>query len=134
MAGRLCTVCSDSAAKYKCPKCEAGYCSVKCFRVHKTEPCQAPATGSRGPPPAGDAAGSSERNDDEEAHRLTAEDLQKLGGSEHVKQMLADPDIRALVEAARRDPDPVQAVRLLRQRPDFERLAQALIGATDRQQ
>ncbi|KAJ2860765.1 Zinc finger HIT domain-containing protein 3 [Coemansia aciculifera] len=138
MGGETCTVCSEAVSKYKCPTCRAGYCSVKCFKLHKLEPC-APLDHST---PA--AAPNKDRilkqseqeriggdDEEEEKHRLTPSDLQKLDESAQVKQLLMNPNTRALLEVVRKDPNPVEAIRALRQRPDFEELAQALIGATD---
>ncbi|KAJ1947753.1 hypothetical protein GGF37_000129 [Kickxella alabastrina] len=72
-------------------------------------------------------------DDEEEAkHRLTAEDLNKLDTSTRVKELLMNPETRALLEAVRKDPSPLEAIRALRQRSDFEELVQALISATGR--
>ncbi|KAL7482537.1 hypothetical protein ACHAW6_008218 [Cyclotella cf. meneghiniana] len=30
----ICFACSKHAARYKCPKCSAPYCSVQCYRIH----------------------------------------------------------------------------------------------------
>ncbi|KAJ1667005.1 Zinc finger HIT domain-containing protein 3 [Coemansia sp. RSA 1813] len=141
----LCAVCSSVVAKYKCSNCYIRYCSVKCFKDHKTEKsCVAPEK----PPNSAAASAVSEaasanrtksggsfdpdvNDDDEEAqHRLTAQDLAKLNSSEDVKRLLMYPNIRALVDAVRKDRNPVEAIRMLRQRSDFEELVQALINAT----
>ncbi|KAJ2812500.1 hypothetical protein H4S07_001357 [Coemansia furcata] len=138
MGGATCTVCSEAVSKYKCPTCRAGYCSVKCFKLHKLEPCAPPDRSTPVAIPNQDRVlkqGEQERlggDDEEEAkHRLTPSDLQKLDESAQVKRLLMNPNTRALLEAVRKDPNPVEAIRALRQRPDFEELAQALIGATD---
>ncbi|KAJ2796186.1 hypothetical protein H4R20_005613 [Coemansia guatemalensis] len=143
MVGKLCTVCDEAVSKYKCPKCEAGYCSVGCFRIHKSEPCvssadrhaaaQSTSVEARKDSAAGgrDANSNDDEDDDEEKqHRLTPEDLQKLDSSIAVKELLADPRTRALLEAVRRDANPTQAIRMHRQRPDFEQLVQAMLDAT----
>jgi len=36
-----CQVCHQKAKKYKCPACQILYCSLDCFKLHKTELCQA---------------------------------------------------------------------------------------------
>ncbi|KAF4523097.1 hypothetical protein B566_EDAN003110 [Ephemera danica] len=36
-----CVVCGDKSAKYKCPTCRSPYCSVKCCKQHKENPCKA---------------------------------------------------------------------------------------------
>ncbi|KAJ2747975.1 Zinc finger HIT domain-containing protein 3 [Coemansia sp. BCRC 34301] len=142
MGGGTCTVCSEAISKYKCPTCRAGYCSVKCFKVHKLEPCALPPVHST-PPAAltkGRALKPGEKErigggdddvDEEERHRLTPDDLKKLDDSAQVKGLLMNPNTRALLEAVCKAPNPVEAIRALRQRPDFEELAQALISATE---
>ncbi|KAJ2063253.1 Zinc finger HIT domain-containing protein 3 [Coemansia sp. S146] len=138
MGGETCTVCSEAVSKYKCPTCRAGYCSVKCFKLHKLEPCAPPDHSTPAATPSRDRTlKQSEQEhiggdgEEEEKHRLTPSDLQKLDESTQVKQLLMNPNTRALLDAVRKDPNPVEAIRALRQRPDFEELAQALIGATD---
>jgi hypothetical protein len=37
-----CVVCRQSEARYKCPACSSGYCSVKCYKEHKLS-CTAPS-------------------------------------------------------------------------------------------
>ncbi|KAJ2634613.1 Zinc finger HIT domain-containing protein 3 [Coemansia sp. RSA 1286] len=151
MKTKLCTVCNEADAKYKCPKCNAGYCSVACYKVHKTEPCVAPDNNNTSTqhrqqltsygttnkstlplPPSStiDGAPNIDDEDEEAKHQLGPEDLDKLQHSERVKELLANPAIRSLLDAVRKDPNPVEAIRILRQRPDFELLAQALIDAT----
>ncbi|KAJ1646800.1 hypothetical protein LPJ64_001740 [Coemansia asiatica] len=149
MKTRLCTVCNEAGAKYKCPKCSAGYCSVACYKVHKTEPCVSPeknysdgqqprtqqhATSDTGKPSSLTIANAPAVDDEDEKakHRLGPEDLKKLHQADRVKELLANPEIRLLLDAVRKDPNPVEAIRILRQRPDFEQLAQALICATKR--
>lgn len=33
---RICTTCEINEARYTCPRCEAPYCSIECYRLHKT--------------------------------------------------------------------------------------------------
>ncbi|KAJ2374468.1 hypothetical protein IW150_003086 [Coemansia sp. RSA 2607] len=143
MSTRQCTVCNESAAKYKCPKCRIGYCSVKCFKIHKTEPCMAadsenitttqkPVAPAQNTLAANANATNIDEDDEEEAkYRLKPEDLQKLDSSEEVRELLLNPELRSLMEAVCKDPNPVEAIRILRQRSDFETLVQAFISATD---
>ncbi|KAJ2715865.1 Zinc finger HIT domain-containing protein 3 [Coemansia spiralis] len=135
MVSSLCSVCGE-AAKYKCPACEARYCSVGCCRAHRAGSCMPQTQPAQPAPAAPSTAGDSNANgddandDDEAKHRLRPEDLQKLDGSARVKELLADPRNRMLIEAVRRDPHPVQAIRALRQQAGFEELAHAILSAT----
>lgn len=130
-SGDLCTICSQVVPKYKCPRCWAGYCSVKCSKIHKEEPCGAvPTQAVVKPKKNAGNSGEDDDDDEEEMYRLRPKDMQRLNDSGHVKELLRDPALRALLEAAHRDSNPVEAIHKLRQRPEFEALAQALISAT----
>lgn len=47
-----CGVCADQPPKYKCPSCELRYCSIVCYKTHKsTTHADADATAAAGPGP-----------------------------------------------------------------------------------
>ncbi|KAJ2446585.1 hypothetical protein GGH19_000453 [Coemansia sp. RSA 1807] len=126
---KLCTVCSTSVAKYKCPICTSGYCSVSCYKVHKSEPCTRPEPTQKHESPA--APAEDKDDEEEEKHRLGADDLRRVGESPRVRELLECPQTRELIERVHKDADPVQAIRVLRQHPEFEQLVQAMLEATD---
>ena len=33
---KTCTICNTDQSKYRCPKCNTEYCSLKCFKTHKS--------------------------------------------------------------------------------------------------
>ncbi|KAI9477284.1 hypothetical protein LPJ78_004324 [Coemansia sp. RSA 989] len=127
MKTKLCAVCNNSAPKYKCPTCKIEYCSAKCFKDHKSM-CVPPVQSTQ-QKPSNDVTVSKE-DEEEEEHRLKEADLQKLTKSKRVQQMLAYPEIRALMETVNSNSNPVQVIHALRQRPDFEQLVQAMLEAT----
>ncbi|KAF1852151.1 uncharacterized protein K460DRAFT_362917 [Cucurbitaria berberidis CBS 394.84] len=44
MTGNVCGVCNTEPKKYKCPTCALPYCSLSCFKTHKTtHPTTAPS-------------------------------------------------------------------------------------------
>ncbi|OBT50736.1 hypothetical protein VE04_09106 [Pseudogymnoascus sp. 24MN13] len=49
LSSKLCGVCNDQQAKYKCSRCEIPYCSVACATLHRAVPCEAPVTRSLTP-------------------------------------------------------------------------------------
>ncbi|KAJ1779241.1 hypothetical protein LPJ77_000617 [Coemansia sp. RSA 2523] len=126
---KLCTVCSTSVAKYKCPICTSGYCSVSCYKVHKSEPCTRPESTQKHESPV--APAEDKDDEEEEKHRLGADDLRRVGESPRVRELLECPQTRELIERVHKDADPVQAIRVLRQHPEFEQLVQAMLEATD---
>ncbi|KFY58093.1 hypothetical protein V497_05025, partial [Pseudogymnoascus sp. VKM F-4516 (FW-969)] len=74
LSSKVCGVCNDQQAKYKCSRCEIPYCSVACATLHRAVPCEAPVARSLTPPAAepapqngtrplpGTVAGSSQGN------------------------------------------------------------------------
>ncbi|KAJ2852544.1 Zinc finger HIT domain-containing protein 3 [Coemansia brasiliensis] len=131
MKSKLCAVCNNSAPKYKCPTCKVEYCSAKCFKDHKSMCIPPVQNTSQIPANSMSVSKESEEDDEEEEqHRLKEVDLQKLAKSDRVQQMLAYPEMRALMETVCSNSNPVQVVHALRQRPDFEQLVQAMLEAT----
>ncbi|OBT46601.1 hypothetical protein VE00_01738 [Pseudogymnoascus sp. WSF 3629] len=49
LSSKVCGVCNDQQAKYKCSRCEIPYCSVACATLHRAIPCEAPVTRSLTP-------------------------------------------------------------------------------------
>ncbi|KAJ2449934.1 hypothetical protein EV183_004593 [Coemansia sp. RSA 2336] len=129
MKTKLCAVCNNATPKYKCPTCKIEYCSAKCFKDHKSM-CIAPVQSTQQKPANSTTASKEEEEEEEQAHRLKEADLQKLAKSRRVQQMLAYPEIRALMETVSSNSNPVQVIHALRQRPDFEQLVQAMMEAT----
>ncbi|KAJ2122619.1 hypothetical protein IW147_003281 [Coemansia sp. RSA 720] len=126
---KLCTVCSTSVAKYKCPICTSGYCSVSCYKVHKSEPCTRPEPIQKHEFPA--VIAEDKDDEEEEKHRLGVDELRRVGESLRVRELLESPQMRELIEQVHKDADPVQAIRVLRQRAEFEQLVQAMLEATE---
>ncbi|KFY40694.1 hypothetical protein V494_03374 [Pseudogymnoascus sp. VKM F-4513 (FW-928)] len=52
LSSKVCGVCNEQQAKYKCSRCEIPYCSVACATLHRAVPCEAPVTRSLTPPAA----------------------------------------------------------------------------------
>ncbi|XP_074778683.1 zinc finger HIT domain-containing protein 3 isoform X2 [Athene noctua] len=80
---RPCGVCGAAgAAKYRCPRCAAAYCSVPCCRTHRErctpEPKRERAAAGRAPP-GGQHAGESE-------------ELRDLLLNPHLRQLLLTVD------------------------------------------
>ncbi|XP_030554370.1 zinc finger HIT domain-containing protein 3 isoform X1 [Drosophila novamexicana] len=96
-----CVSCASITDKYKCSKCLAPYCSVNCYKEHKTQPeCTEIAAVKQAPQPA--------KNVNEEEPTIYApfstEDtvpldrLEQLKNSEPLRQLLHNPHLRALLQ------------------------------------
>ncbi|XP_046557286.1 zinc finger HIT domain-containing protein 3-like [Haliotis rubra] len=103
-----CEVCTEEAAKYKCPQCVLRYCSVQCYKKHK-ETCARKDANRKDP---GSETLEKERfQEQKEEGELsdteleTTEDkvdrhlLDKLGESEDLKNLLQNPHLRVMMSA-----------------------------------
>ncbi|EGD80769.1 hypothetical protein PTSG_01357 [Salpingoeca rosetta] len=95
---RLCGVCTEENPKYKCPRCELRYCSLKCYKQHKQVPCEpAPST-----EPGAVANAGGERG--EQAPTITEDDqvpgqlLDLLSATKEVRAQLANPHLQATLK------------------------------------
>ncbi|KAK8823664.1 hypothetical protein WA577_002583 [Blastocystis sp. JDR] len=105
----LCVVCKEQESKYRCPKCGAPYCSVACFKVHKTQ-CTAPTesntAGQSTQKESGEDASDvdSDENSDLLGNLISKERLQRIKESESIKELLNEPFLqRAIVKIMESD-------------------------------
>ncbi|XP_062448130.1 zinc finger HIT domain-containing protein 3 [Rhea pennata] len=116
-AARRCGVCgaAGGAAKYRCPRCAAAYCSVPCCRTHRERcapereaaaehPAQAAAPpaprccGSAAPPAPGSPWSVADiLTEDDEQDRVPLQKLKLLGESEELRGLLLNPHLRQLL-------------------------------------
>ncbi|GAA5889670.1 hypothetical protein JCM5296_002427 [Sporobolomyces johnsonii] len=76
MAPKLppCKVCNKKeSGKYTCPMCHVAYCSVVCFKQHKTNDCRSPTTYE--PPPLPLLPPAEDRNEHDERPRKRLKEL-----------------------------------------------------------
>ncbi|KAL2649544.1 hypothetical protein R1flu_017672 [Riccia fluitans] len=95
-----CGVCVEGVSKYKCPSCLTPYCSLPCYKTHKSVPCTGPppkpSTGTddddaRQPPR------TFEENEDESGWRLRRAQLEAIASSDDVRRMLRDEELRKIL-------------------------------------
>ncbi|XP_037227203.1 zinc finger HIT domain-containing protein 3 [Falco biarmicus] len=136
-APRPCTVCGAAgAAKYRCPRCAAAYCSVPCCRNHK-ERCrpepkrERPAAGQAfpgGPSRAEQRAGSPWSvedilAEDDEQDRVPLHKLKLLGESEELRGLLLNPHLRQLLLTVDQAEDKSSLMKKYMQEPIFVEFA-----------
>ncbi|XP_064323821.1 zinc finger HIT domain-containing protein 3 isoform X2 [Phalacrocorax carbo] len=103
-APRPCGVCGAAgAAKYRCPRCAAAYCSVPCCRAHK-ERC-APEREPERERPAGGQAG------------------QAAGESRELRGLLLNPHLRQLLLTVDQAEDKSSLMKKYMQEPLFVEFA-----------
>ncbi|XP_014821550.1 PREDICTED: zinc finger HIT domain-containing protein 3 [Calidris pugnax] len=138
-ASRPCGVCGAAgAARYRCPRCAAAYCSVPCCRTHKErcepEPGPQPerwAAGQScpdGAKGAGQAAGGPWSvedilREDEEQDRVPLHKLQLLGESEELRGLLLNPHLRQLLLSIDQAEDKSSLMKKYMQEPLFVEFA-----------
>ncbi|XP_065197362.1 zinc finger HIT domain-containing protein 3-like [Sycon ciliatum] len=139
-----CAICSENASKYKCPRCLIRYCSLTCFKSHK-ESCSddAPAQSQQGPDGTATSASSGMRptsgapstagntssrpspdsEEDEDKDRVTAEQLQALGVSAPLRDMLHNHHLRDVLRGVDASASATVALKAAMQLPIFSEFA-----------
>ncbi|KAI9019499.1 hypothetical protein CLU79DRAFT_720202 [Phycomyces nitens] len=102
---KYCKVCSSTDAKYKCPKCKILYCSLACYKVHKSTPCE-----SNDPVKEQLETESIRKEipfeDEEDESRLSEEKLSSLLYANELRPYLKYPQIRELITKIDTSNDP----------------------------
>jgi len=132
-----CQVCRSNAKKYKCPACQILYCCLDCYKVHKTEVCQARQDEAAGfvvdKEPAIETPGLDEKtlliDDISEDNILSHETLARLGHSEEVIQLLGNPHLRDYLSLLNSKDYPRGLLRNAMQEPLFIEFANACLKA-----
>ncbi|XP_034651957.1 zinc finger HIT domain-containing protein 3 [Drosophila subobscura] len=96
-----CAICAESPKKYKCSKCMAPYCSVKCYKVHKDSvECNQQAAAA-----AKNEVSEKIAEDEPTLHApfpsddtVPLEKLQELKTCEPLHQLLRNPHLRDLLK------------------------------------
>ncbi|XP_063045722.1 zinc finger HIT domain-containing protein 3 [Engraulis encrasicolus] len=127
---QLCSVCSDSVPKYRCPACLIRYCSLNCFKTHKEScepvPKRVSTTEHQGPSHAAgtEAWTPAELLDEEDqGDAVPADILKKLGESEALKDLLRNPHLRRLLVTVDTAENKVAIMKTAMQEPLFVELA-----------
>ncbi|XP_075024505.1 glucosaminyl-phosphatidylinositol-acyltransferase PIGW isoform X3 [Calonectris borealis] len=140
-APRPCGVCGAAgAAKYRCPRCAAAYCSVPCCRTHKERCTPEPkreqereraAAGQvfpGGPNRGGQHADSPWSvedilTEDDEQDRVPLQKLKLLGESEELRSLLLNPHLRQLLLTVDQAEDKSSLMKKYMQEPLFVEFA-----------
>ncbi|XP_064323820.1 zinc finger HIT domain-containing protein 3 isoform X1 [Phalacrocorax carbo] len=130
-APRPCGVCGAAgAAKYRCPRCAAAYCSVPCCRAHK-ERC-APEREPERERPAGGQAGQAADSpwsvediltEGDEQDRVPLQKLKLLGESRELRGLLLNPHLRQLLLTVDQAEDKSSLMKKYMQEPLFVEFA-----------
>ncbi|NXJ53004.1 ZNHI3 protein, partial [Spizaetus tyrannus] len=134
-APRPCGVCGAAgAAKYRCPRCAAGYCSVLCCRAHKggwavegaggVPAAPSPAPAARLSAPAGGPWSVEDiLTEDDEQDRVPLQKLKLLGESEELRGLLLNPHLQQLLLTVDQAEDKSSLMKKYMQEPLFVEFA-----------
>ncbi|XP_066058040.1 zinc finger HIT domain-containing protein 3 [Chamaea fasciata] len=133
-----CGECGEpGAARYRCPRCGAAYCSVPCCRTHR-ERCQPrrdrEQEREQEPPPAPSHGAWSLQDilgEEDEQDRVPLQKLQLLGESEQLRDLLLNPHLRQLLLALERARDKSSLLRKLMQEPLFVEFADCCLSVVE---
>ncbi|XP_004608921.2 zinc finger HIT domain-containing protein 3 [Sorex araneus] len=145
-SGAVCVVCLEKP-KYRCPSCRLPYCSVACFGKHK-EKCSPKAslaernTRSAVPAIMTKSVGSEDDDDDddaiadflnsdEEEDRVSLQNLNKLGESADLKNLLQNPHLRQLLVSLDQADDKAKLMRACMQEPLFVEFADCCLRVVE---
>lgn len=130
LAARRCGVCgADGAAKYRCPRCAAAYCSVPCCKAHRErcapqrEPPAEERAAQRGL--SADSAWSVADilTEEDEQDRVPLQKLRLLGESEELRGLLLNPHLRQLLLTIDQAEDKSSLMKKYMQEPLFVEFA-----------
>ena len=140
-----CKVCTTEPSKYRCPKCNTEYCSLACFKTHKSSAPEAPggcdpssfSTSST----SSTSSSSSNKNKFqnrkrrrdhtvEEPSHVSPDDLQKLSFSEPVLKAAKSSQLQEVVKNILAASDPHEALEArLKSDPFFSSFADEVMIA-----
>ncbi|KAM6048598.1 zinc finger HIT domain-containing protein 3 isoform 2-T2 [Theristicus caerulescens] len=132
-----CAVCGAAgAAKYRCPRCAAAYCSVPCCRAHKErctpEPERERSAAGEAFPGGANRAGQHADSpwsvediltEDDEQDRVPLQKLKLLGESEELRGLLLNPHLRQLLLTVDQAEDKSSLMKKYMQEPLFVEFA-----------
>ncbi|XP_061326501.1 zinc finger HIT domain-containing protein 3 [Pezoporus flaviventris] len=137
-APRQCAVCGAAgAAKYRCPRCAAAYCSVSCCRTHRErctpEPKREPEASAALPAPPADSPWSVDDilSEDDERDRVPLQKLKLLGESEELRTLLLNPHLRQLLLTLDQGVDKSSLMKKYMQEPLFVEFADCCLGIVE---
>ncbi|XP_003725361.1 zinc finger HIT domain-containing protein 3 [Strongylocentrotus purpuratus] len=139
-----CSVCEEKQYKYRCPKCRILYCSVPCYKEHKSgDSCENKEEIQKAKEDGGNLAKeerakeegevSEDEDDDMDSpidDQLTQEQLNKLGESDSVRDLLQNPHLRVLITQLDKADEKAKAIEGAMQEPIFVEFADACLAAT----
>jgi len=122
-----CKICDLKDAKYRCPKCEIVYCSLDCYKTHKSsEKCSSKDKTTSVTTPIIDIQTDAQSlpenqliDDKDNADRVPLHTLQNIENSEHVKNLLCNKHLRDMLTEINSSANPSKSLQDAMQIPIF---------------
>ncbi|KAG0703716.1 Zinc finger HIT domain-containing protein 3 [Chionoecetes opilio] len=129
--GRQCEVCRGAAAKYKCPTCRLKYCSVRCYKSHQSQPCQAAEVPCRPAVEDAESCVSQQQILFPTDDTVAPHTLEKLKDCDKLKDLLGNPHLRQLLREVDGAANAQAAMRRAMLEPIFTEFADAALGVVE---
>lgn len=110
----LCQVCHQIEKKYRCPTCQINYCSLPCYKTHKSGCCTPVPPHIVDTTPCQDTVYQFQTN-----NTVPREKLNELAKSDELKQLLQNPHLRDFLTRLDSTENPVRIMRSAMQEPIF---------------
>ena len=139
----ICKICNEQPSKYRCPLCNTKYCSLMCYKAHKSKAID--EQNSCNPPKKESSSSNSTcstKNDrfenkkrrrdhtEEEVCHVTPKELQRLEASEPVRKAAKSAQLQQVVRGIINARDPhIALARRLEQDPHFSTFADNIMIA-----
>ncbi|XP_011697215.1 PREDICTED: zinc finger HIT domain-containing protein 3 [Wasmannia auropunctata] len=120
---KICDVCGKDDAVYKCPTCRKPYCSVRCCKEHKTQPCKPPVL----PDESEEQSVSTWKYKFPTEDTVPMEKLRQLCDSKELLQCLRSSQLRDIMKTVVYSPNPTEAIALAMKEPVFIEMADACL-------
>ncbi|XP_012224056.1 zinc finger HIT domain-containing protein 3 [Linepithema humile] len=131
MTLKNCCVCEKDSAPYKCPTCRTPYCSVACYKQHKSQPCNPPQLSEE------PLNSKEDQNVVKREYKFPTEDtvlvekLEKLRHSKELKEVLENPHVRDIMTTIMNSPNPTEMIALAMKEPIFVEMADACLKVVE---
>ena len=144
-----CKVCSEKPAQYRCPGCLIVYCSLTCYKTHKqttdcvtvkkespqdnTELSPGPSVRKKKKLPKKEPPVLQLTEEEEERDRVKRSTLVELAQSEHLKNLLANPQLRDMLAEINDSDQPDRKLEGAMQFPVFTEFVDECMSIVDKE-
>lgn len=130
----VCNVCELGKSKYKCPECLISYCSLDCWKTHKSSSTCKPVVYKQLQRRINLVHTAREDNSESTSEDAIAlEKLQALAESKELKDVLKNHELREMLIAIDKSNHPAQAIQAAMVEPMFVEFADVCLKIVEPQ-